>query len=597
MCYQAAFCQGERLFFVGFSVSCSENLVGLKPQNLPKKALLFWGGSEVLDLRGLSHISCAMNQRLALLFLLLYTACQNDTRHTETRVAFRYNQHNPITSLDPAFARTQNNIWAIDCLFNSLVQLDDSLHVKPCLATHWSISPDGLTYRFPLRDDVFFHDDPAFPNGGKGRKMVASDVVYSFQRLLDVDWPKPGSWIFKGRVAETDAFTTEGDSVFVLHLAKPFQPMLQILTMQYASVVPREACAFYGRDFRRHPVGTGPFRFKVWAENQALVLLKNEHYFETDSSGQHLPYLDAVKTTFISDRKTAFLEFKKGNLDYFFGLESSYINELLTSDGDLQPALALDFYFLKNPYLNTEYLGIKIDATDKQNPLQIKALRQALNCGFDRAQMLRTLRNNVGRPANSGFAPRGLPSFDDQRVSGYTYDPARATRLLAEAGFPRGKGLPPITLLCNADYIDLCTFIARQWEDLGIKVSIEMTETALLRERMRNGQAPFFRASWIADYPDAESFLTCFYSKNGTPPNYTHFTSVEFDRLYEASLGETDDAKRYALYHAMDKILVEEAPVVFLFYDETAQFASRRVRGLSRNAINLLSLKRVRVAR
>ncbi len=121
--------------------------------------------------------------------------------------------------------------------------------------------------------------------------------------------------------------------------------MLQILTMQYASIVPKEACDYYGRDFRRHPVGTGPFRFKIWAENQALVLVKNDRYFEKDSSGVRLPYLDAVKTTFISDRKTAFLEFKKGKLDYFFGLESSYINELLTTDGELQPSLKDRFYF------------------------------------------------------------------------------------------------------------------------------------------------------------------------------------------------------------------------------------------------------------
>ncbi len=546
-----------------------------------------------------------MSRTLLLLVTLVFIfSCNNSRSPTETRRAFRYNQHNPITSLDPAFSRTQNNIWAVDCLFNGLVQLDDSLNVKPCIANHWSISNDGLTYRFFLRDDVCFHDDPAFPNGGKGRKMVAPDVVYSFQRLLDETWPKPGSWIFKGRVAADSAFVAESDSVFVLRLAKPFQPMLQILTMQYASIVPREVCEFWGRDFRRHPVGTGPFRFKVWAENQALVLLKNEHYFERDSAGTRLPYLDAVKTSFIGDRKTAFLEFKKGKLDYFFGLESSYINELLTPDGELQPSLNEQFYFLKNPYLNTEYLGIRIEGVTSShplnqtpNPLQIKKIRQALNYGFDRTQLLRTLRNNVGKPATSGFAPRGLPSFDDASVPGYRYDPTKAARLLSEAGFPNGKGMPNITLLCNNDYLDLCTFIARQWEDLGVKVSIELTETALLRERMRNGQAPFFRASWIADYPDAESFMTCFYSKNAAPPNYTHFQNAAFDQLYEASLRETDTDRRYAHYRDMEKILVEEAPVIFLFYDETAQFANRRVSGLSRNAINLLSLKKVQIER
>jgi peptide/nickel transport system substrate-binding protein len=134
----------------------------------------------------------------------------------------------------------------------------------------------------------------------------------------------------------------------------------------------------------------------------------------------------------------------------------------------------------------------------------------------------------------------------------------------------------------------------RQWEDLGIKVQVELLETATLRERMRNTTVPFFRASWIADYPDAESFLTCFYGKNTAPPNYTRFQNSTFDQLYEQSLLETNTAKRYRLYQQMDNILLEEAPVVFLFYDETAQFAYRNIQGLSRNSINLLSLKRVK---
>lgn len=534
-------------------------------------------------------------------FLLLITVmgCGGDKPPAETRRAFRYNQHNPITSLDPAFARTQNNIWAIDCLFNGLVQLDDSLHVKPCIASSWEILNHGLTYRFRLRDDVFFHDDAVFLPNGKGRKVVASDVVYSFERLLDDTWPKPGSWIFKGRIADHLAFEAEGDSVFILRLSAPFQPMLQILSMQYASIVPKEVCERWGRDFRRHPVGTGPFRFKIWAENQALVVLKNEHYFEKDAHGQPLPYLDAVKTTFIGDRKTAFLEFKKGNLDYFFGLESAYINELLTPSGELLPALAKTSYFLKNPYLNTEYLGIRISQNETEkslNPLQIKQIRQALNYGFDRKLLLQTLRNNVGQAANSGFSPRGLPSFNAEAVKGFSYNPELASKLLAEAGFAGGQGLPSITLFCNQEYLDVCTFISRQWEDLGIKTTLELIETALLREKMRQGQAPFFRASWIADYPDAESFLTCFYGKNTAPPNYTHFQNKAFDHCYEQALQETDDAKRYAYYQEMEKILVEECPVIFLFYDETAQFAHHRVQGLPRNAMNLLSLKKVKIA-
>lgn len=527
-----------------------------------------------------------------LYFLIFAFSCTHTSHQPETRTVFRYNQHNPITSLDPAFARSQNNIWAVDCLFNGLVQLDDSLRVQPCIAKSWTVSSDGLEYRFLLRSDVFFHDSEVFP-AGKGRVVVAADIVYSFSRLVDDSWPKPGSWIFKGRVADSLPFVAQNDSVFVLRLKGPFPPMLQILTMQYASIVPREATEFYGREFRRHPVGTGPFRFKIWAENHGLVLLKNPDYFEFDSAGNHLPYLDAVKVTFIADRKTAFLEFKKGNLDYLFGLESSYIHELLTPEGALRPELDGYFQFYKNPYLNTEYLGFRLDSLGL-SALQQKAVRQALNYGFDREQMLRTLRNNVGKPASGGFIPLGMAAYDKNRPSGYHYDPARAAALLDRAGFPRGQGLPEIPLWCNSDYLDLCTFAARQWADLGIRVRLELADANLLRERMRQGTAPFFRASWIADYPDPESFLTCFYSANASPPNYTRFSNSEFDRLYERALKETHANSRMALYRQMDRFLIDDAPVVLLFYDQTSQFAQAGILGLPHNAMNLLNLKKVK---
>jgi oligopeptide transport system substrate-binding protein len=535
------------------------------------------------------------NAFLSLILLIFaLSSCHNDDPTTSAKKVFRYNQINPITSLDPAFAKNQANMWAVQSLFDGLVEVDDSLRIQPCLATRWTIAPDGLTYTFTLRDDVYFHDNPCFTNG-KGRKMVASDVAYSFDRIIDsVTVNSPGSWIFKERVATQNPFSAPNDSTFVLRLEKPFGPMLGILTMQYCSVVPREAVDFYKKDFRKNPVGTGAFMFKKWLENQGLFLLKNPNFWEKDSSGVQLPYLDGVRTTFMPDRKTAYLEMMRGKVDFTSGIESSIVNELLTPDGDLHPKHLGKLQLIKTPYLNTEYLGINMDfSTRKTDALSQKKVRQALNFGFDRAQMLRTLRNSMGKPAISGFTPRGLPSFSDN-MGGYVFDPNHARRLLSEAGFPNGKGLPTVKLLTNKDYLDLCTFIVRQWEDLGVKTVVDVIETATLREMMSKGTAPFFRASWLADYPDAESFFTVFYSKNPSPPNYTRFKNAEFDRLYDLTLSETDTEKRYALYHQMDKILIEEAPVIFLFYDESSRFATTRVSGLSRNAMNLLPLKRVK---
>lgn len=523
----------------------------------------------------------------------LFVACGKNTDENSNKSVFRYNQINPISSLDPAFARNQANMWAIQSLFDCLVEVDDSLRIVPCLAKSWDISTNGLHYTFHLRNDVFFHDNNCFPNG-KGRRMVATDVVYSFNRIIDsVVVNSPGSWIFKDRVTKNAPFEAPNDSTFVLNLVKPFGPMLGILTAQYCSVVPKEAIDTYQKDFRKNPVGTGPFRFKKWLENQGLFLIKNENFWEHDAQGTRLPYLDGVRVTFMPDRKTAYLEMMRGKLDFMSGIESSVANELLTSDGEMQPKHLGKLQLIKTPYLNTEYFGINMNFKNPTPPLSIKKVRQALNYGFDRVTMLKTLRNSMGKAASAGFTPRGLPSFSD-KVVGYDYNPDKARRLLSEAGFPNGKNLPIIKIMTVKDYLDIATFIARQWEDLGVKTSVDVMENATLRELMTKGEAPFFRASWIADYPDAESFYTVFYSTNPTPPNYTHFKNAAFDALYDAALSENDDAKRYALYQQMDAILIDEAPVIFLFYDESSRFARANFEGLSRNAMNLLPLKKVR---
>jgi peptide/nickel transport system substrate-binding protein len=535
-----------------------------------------------------------MTKKILLLALIInFIGCGDNEENSDDlkRTVFRYNQINSITSLDPAFAKSQNNIWAIDHLYNGLVQLDEQLNIRPAIAESWDISEDGKSYQFKLRDDVYFHDNDAFVDS-KGRKVTAQDFVYSFNRIISDEVASPGSWIFKGRVVEDQPFIAIDDFTFELRLITPFRPILGILTMQYCSVVPKEAIEKYGKEFRSNPVGTGPFKFKNWLENQALFLAKNKNYFEKEGDKQ-LPYLDAVRVNFIGDRKTAYLELMNEKLDFMSGLESSFVDELLTTDGNLQPDKEESLQFLKNPFLNTEYLGINLQIGDSNNPLKSRKVRQALNFGFDRNKMLETLRNNVGKAADAGFVPRGLPSFDNQEVKGYTFNPSQARTLLKEAGFPNGEGLPEISLYTNKDYQDLCTFIARQWEDLGVKVNIEVIESATLRQMMTKGQAQMFRGSWIADYPDAESFFTVFYSKNPAPPNYTRFSNQKFDELYEAALKENDNQKRYDLYHQMDRILIEEAPVIFLFYDETALFAEKRIKGLSKNAINLLSLKQV----
>ncbi len=535
-----------------------------------------------------------------LLFLMFFLfSCKGKHFGDNGKTVFRYNESAGITSLDPAFARNQANIWAVNQLFNGLVQLNDTLKPIPCIAKSWTISADGLTYTFSLRNDVYFHDSEIF-KGGKGRKVTAYDVAYSFNRITDPALASPGGWIFTqvSKNGNQYAYNALNDSCFRIVLSEPFPPFLGLLSMQYCSVVPKEAIEKYGNDFRQHPVGTGPFRLKLWKEGVKLVMVKNENYFEQEN-GKRLPYLDAIAVTFIVDKQSAFLEFVKGNLDFMSGIDASYKDELLTRSGELNTKYRNRICLIKRPYLNTEYLGILVDPSFpvmKNNPMRFRAIRQAMNYSFDRVKMMRYLRNNIGIPGVSGFVPEGLPWFDQKAVKGYDYDPVKARELLASAGFPGGKGLPPITLTTNASYLDLCKYIQSQLNEAGFNILIDVSPPATLREMIAQSKVAFFRGSWIADYPDAENYLSLFYSLNFCPdgPNYTHYSNPAFDKLYQKAIMELNDSIRGNLYSQMDKLMMADAPVLVLYYDQVLRFTGKSISGLGCNPLNLLNLKRVK---
>ncbi|MCX6248851.1 MAG: ABC transporter substrate-binding protein [Bacteroidetes bacterium] len=532
------------------------------------------------------------------LILSCIFGCSSRMEQDNGKTVFRYNEAANITSLDPAFARDQANIWAVHQIYNGLVQLGDNLNITPCIAKSWDISADGKEYVFHLRKDVFFHDSPVFP-GGKGRRVVAADVSYSFERIMDRKVASPGAWIFNyvEKRGEKLSFKAPDDSTFVLRLKQPFPPFTGILTTVYCSVVPHEALEKYGSDFRRNPVGTGPFRFKLWKEGVKLVLVRNPTYFESEHENR-LPYLDAVAITFLADKQSAFLEFVKGNLDFMSGIDPGYKDELLTRDGRLKEKFKRKFRLLAVPYLNTEYLGFLVDVkTDggRNSPLSLRQVRQAINYSFDRRKMIGFLRNNIGTPGLNGMIPKGMPSFDSA-VTWYDYDPRKSRKLLAEAGYPGGRGLAPVVLSTTSDYLDICKYIQYKSGEVGIEIRIDISPPAALKEMKAQAKLPFFRASWIADYPDAENYLSLFYGKNFSPggPNYTHFHNTGFDLLFEKAMACTNDSIRYGYYRELEKIIMEDSPVVVLYYDQVLRFIQNNIEGLESDPMNMLTLKKVR---
>jgi len=524
---------------------------------------------------------------LILLTVIFISSCANRNSNFDDFQVFKYNQHANLTTLDPAFAKDLRTIWAVKQLFNGLVQLDDSLNVQPDIARKWSISEDGKTYAFSLRNDVQFHKHELFGKDST-RKVEAKDFEYSFHRLLDPKVASPGKWVLEF----VETFKAKNDSTFVIQLKRPFPPFLSLLSMQYCSVVPKEAVDYFGSEFRANPIGTGPFRFKLWEENIKLVFRKNTLYYEKDSDGNQLPYLEAVSTTFLPDKQSEFLQFIQGNLDFLNSIDASYKDNILTAQGTLQKKYVGKINMVKGPYLNTEYLGVYMDAEEKETSSE--KIRKAMNYGFDRVKMIRYLRNGIGTPAVNGFIPKGLPAFNNMK--GYTYQPEKAKKLIHEYMVETGNNKPSITISTNSQYQDMCEFIQREMQKIGLNVTVDVMPPSTLREQKVNGKLSIFRGSWVADYPDAENYLFIFHSKNFSPngPNYTHYKSKIFDARFEMALQTTDRNERQKMYRELDSLLMTTAPVIPLYYDEVVRFTHKNISGLGMNPINHLNLKRVK---
>ncbi len=576
------------------------------------------------------------SQLIALiLFLLLFSSCVKHNSSDENLKIFKYNESAGILTLDPIYAKDLPHIWACNQIFNGLVAFDDEMNVVPAIAKSWNISEDGMTYTFVLRDEVYFHEDECFvktprrqdaktqsDDDSATRKVVAQDFVYSFNRVLDRKLNSSGSWIFSN-VANSQqliansqqpkyAFNAINDTVLEIELSQPFPAFLGILSMSYASVVPHEAVEYYGTEFGRHPVGTGPFKYQYWKEGVKLVFRKNPNYFEVEETTR-LPYLDAVSISFLIDKQVAFMEFIKGKFHFMSGIDARYKDELLTRDGHLRSEYEDEIYLIREPYLNTEYLAFFLGDDDTLGKDRSLALRQAVSYSIDREKMLRYLRNGIGTPGNSGIIPAGLPGYSvetqdiasqiqktqnvaslhDGVTIGYPYNPKKAEQLLKDNNLIGYE----LKLYTTQDYIDIAKFVQSALTEIGLNCRVEEMMPAALREKRANGNLSFFRSSWVADYPDAENYLSLFTTNNFTPqgPNYTHYSNAKFDELYQKSLTCNDLEERAKIYHEMDSLMMTEAPVVILFYDEVLRFVNKNVEGLGSNPTNMLNLKKVRI--
>lgn len=502
-------------------------------------------------------------------------------------------------------------------LYEGLVKLDqEDLSVKPCIAEKWEINEDATQFTFYIRKGVKFHDDACFPDG-KGRELNANDVKYCLDKICEVFPENQMYWLFKDKIVGANEYhdaskegqkpkggvkgiTVVDDYTLQVNLAYPFGGFLKILSHSACWVYPKEAYEKYGVEMRKVAVGTGPFRVKNIKESEAAILERNPDYWGIDQYGNQLPYLQGIRFSFIKEKKTELLEFKKGNLDMIFRLPLEMIDDVVGQLEDAKTGGVPPFEMQVVPAMSVFYYGFQ----NKSDLFSNKAVRQAFNYAIDRESIVTYTLQGEGRPATHGIVPP-FKGYAYDQVKGYEYDPQMAKEKMAEAGYPNGKGFPQVTLRINSGggdrNVQTAEVIQKMLEEnLNIDVEIEILQWAQHLDAYETGKSEFWRTGWIADYPDPENFLNLLYGKHVPEKlsdrsfiNSVRYQSAEFDSLFESALREPDEKKRYDLFRQADQVAINDAAYMPIFYDENTRLIQVYVKNFPANAMEYRDLTEV----
>jgi len=516
----------------------------------------------------------------------------------------------PIKIVDVASAHIATQIY------EGLVKFNPSdLHIKPAIAEKWDVDADGITYTFHLRKGIKFQNDSCFP-GGKGRELVASDVLYSFEQLCT---SSPDNKTFdesmKDHLVGANEFFAESkngkpaknlEGIKVIDnytvsfkLTSPSSSFLFNLANPSCFIVAKEAVAKYGVKMK---VGSGPFKVaKEVNPGEKIILCRNENYYGLDSLGNQLPYLDTIIVSFFRTKHDELLEFQNGSLNFIWGLPSESIKDMVESQiSDFNknpPKYILD----RSPEMATQFYTFNCSKA----PFNNVKVRQAFSYAVDRAAVVENvLRGEAFGPGVNGISPPSLKGYDITQIAGYTFNPVLAKKLLAEAGYPGGKGFPQVKLKLNSGgkrNENVLFEIQKQLHEvLGVNIDFDLVTYKQRMEDEASGNGDIFRSSWIADYPSPENFLWLFYGKSvpedlSTPsfPNSTRYKNSAFDKLFEAGVAAKSQEEAYKNFAAAENLMMKDAPVLILWYDESWRLTKSNVHGFQGNPMRYFDFSQV----
>jgi len=476
--------------------------------------------------------------------------------------------HDPKT-LDPARVSDVYSLSVSQQLFDGLVQFDQTLALAPALAQFWKASRDGLTWTFTLRRGVKFHD---------GTEVTADDVVYSFTRILDPK-TKSGAVDFFINITGAREFR-EGKTRHVAGLValdrytvrivldEAPMPFVSVLAVGHAKVVPRAVVERQGDAFGAHPIGTGPFRFVRWDHGTQIVLAANPEYFDGPPRLSRIVY-----RIFPGDRRDEMYdEFEKGNLE----------DAPVPTQEHARIVAAGNHIYVKRPMLSVRFYGLNT----RLKPLDDPRVRKALIYAIDRQALVEkvhaaryTLARGILPPGTQGFNPR---------LRGYPYDPRKAQDLLARAGYPKGRGLPPLHLWSSVrreaivrEHDAIREYLGR----VGVKTEIHyLSDWPTFSKLLEEGKLPVFLYAWYADVPDPDNFLfKLFHSRS--PRNFFGYANPAVDDLLLRARSAQDLQRRVELYRKVEQLVLDDAPIIPVFHHTYERFFQPYVRSIEVNGL------------
>lgn len=505
-----------------------------------------------------------------------------------------FNIGSDLKTLDPALNQAVDGGIVLENLFEGLYKPDDNMKPVPGIAESYDLSDDQLTYTFHLRKDAKWSN---------GDPVTAGDFEYAWKRVLNPDTAAEyayqmmyleGAEEYNGGTGSADAVGVKATDDYTLEvkLTAPCSYFLDLTSFPCYFPVDQKV-AESNKDWATKAetyVSNGPFKLTDYKIKDGMVLEKSDSYYNKDAVT-----LDKLNIKFVSDSTSAWANYKAGQFDMVYEVPKAEV-----------PAGQKDGSVTIIPLLGTYYYSINVtDKAAQIDPNAAKVLgdknvREALNLGIDREAIVNAL--NCGKTAATSFVPIGLPGADGKDFKDTDYFPAKgdltkAKKLLSDAGYPDGKGFPQIVLLYNPEKDEHATIaqaIQQMWKtNLGIDVQLQSQEWKVFQQTRNDKNFEIARDAWVGDYNDPMTFLDMLQTKSGQ--NNSGYSNPEYDKIVDEAKVETDANKREELLHQAEAMLMEDYPVLPIYYDSQPVGVQSYVKGLKTSPLGFIYFDKVTI--